>query len=86
MKPDVAFVGLGMTELGKVYGRTATDFAAEAVLLALADAGLEAHDLDGIDEREHESIILQIAGRNVRIRSLRGPLTPNPSPGRRGEK
>ena len=48
MNPDVAFVGLGMTELGKVYGRTATDFAAEAVVLALADAGLEAHDLDGL--------------------------------------
>ena len=35
-----AIVGLGITEMGKIYGRTATDFAAEAIALALDDAGL----------------------------------------------
>ena len=35
-----AVVGLGITDTGKVYGRTAGDFAAKAVRLAVADAGL----------------------------------------------
>lgn len=43
-----AIVGLGLTELGKVYGRSASDFAQEAVLLACADAGIAKHDLDGL--------------------------------------
>jgi acetyl-CoA acetyltransferase len=43
-----ALVGLGMTELGKVYGRSSTALAAEAVQLAVADAGLALSDLDGL--------------------------------------
>jgi acetyl-CoA acetyltransferase len=43
-----AVAGLGITEMGKVYGRSATDFAAEAIALALDDAGLEARDIDGL--------------------------------------
>ena len=34
--------------MGKVYGRTASDFAGEAIALALEDAGLEASDVDGL--------------------------------------
>ncbi len=45
---DAAIVGLGITDLGKVYGRTTADFAADAVIRACADAGLELHDLDGL--------------------------------------
>jgi acetyl-CoA acetyltransferase len=37
-----------MTELGKVYGRTAAQFAAGAVRLAAADAGLALGDIDGL--------------------------------------
>src|SRR5258706_670649 len=37
-----------MTELGRVYERRASDFAAEAVLAALADAGLAKSELDGL--------------------------------------
>ncbi|MHB8695759.1 MAG: thiolase family protein [Solirubrobacteraceae bacterium] len=48
MTASAAISGLGLTEMGKVYGRTPADFAAEAVALALEDAGLEAHDLDGL--------------------------------------
>ena len=40
--------GLGMTALGKVYGRTSAQFAAEAVRLAAADAGLRLADVDGL--------------------------------------
>jgi acetyl-CoA acetyltransferase len=47
-KRNAAIVGLGMTEMGKIYGRSAADFAAEAVALALDDAGLQKSDLDGL--------------------------------------
>jgi acetyl-CoA acetyltransferase len=40
--------GLGMTELGKVYGSSAARFAATAVRLAAADAGLALADIDGL--------------------------------------
>src|SRR4051812_47398663 len=40
--------GLGMTELGKVYGPSPRKFAAEAVRRAVADAGLKLEDLDGL--------------------------------------
>ena len=43
-----AIAGLGITEVGKVYGRIAADFAADAVRRAAADAGLELHDIDGL--------------------------------------
>ena len=43
-----AIAGLGMTETGKVYGRTAAQFAAEAARLAVADAGLTLGDVDGL--------------------------------------
>ena len=45
---DAAIVGLGITDLGKVYGRTARDFAADAVRRACADAGLSTVELDGL--------------------------------------
>ena len=45
---DAAIVGLGITEMGKVYGRTAAEFAADAVILACQDAGYDLHDLDGL--------------------------------------
>ena len=43
-----AIAGLGITELGKVYGRSATSLAADAVRLAVADAGLRLRDVDGL--------------------------------------
>lgn len=45
-RPVIA--GLGITEVGKVYGRTAAQFAADAVRLAAADAGLRLCDIDGL--------------------------------------
>jgi acetyl-CoA acetyltransferase len=45
-RPVIA--GLGMTELGKVYGRSPARLAAEAVRRAAADAGLALADLDGL--------------------------------------
>ncbi len=43
-----AIVGLGLTDVGKVYGRSSADFAQEAVLLACADAGIAKRQLDGL--------------------------------------
>ena len=43
-----AIVGLGVTPMGKIYGRRAVDFAAEAIALALEDAGLQKSDVDGL--------------------------------------
>src|SRR5437899_3308789 len=43
-----AIVGLGITPQGRVYGNTPVGFAVDAVRLALADAGLERKDLDGL--------------------------------------
>lgn len=48
MSARASIVGLGMTELGKVYGRTASDFAEDAVRRAAADAGLQVSDIDGL--------------------------------------
>jgi acetyl-CoA acetyltransferase len=48
MQPDVAIAGLGITEMGKVYGRSAPDFAADAVRLAVDDAGLTLDQIDGL--------------------------------------
>ncbi len=48
MRPDVAIAGLGITEMGKVYGRSAPDFAADAIRLAVADAGLTLDQVDGL--------------------------------------
>lgn len=47
-RPKGAIVGLGVTPMGKIYGRRSVDFAAEAIALALDDAGLEKSDLDGL--------------------------------------
>ena len=48
IKGKCAIVGLGVTAMGKVYGRSASDFAAEAIHIALEDAGLKKEEVDGL--------------------------------------
>jgi acetyl-CoA acetyltransferase len=48
LRGRTAIAGLGITAQGKVYGPNAIGFASEAVQLALADAGLDRHALDGL--------------------------------------
>ena len=43
-----AIVGIGLTEQGKLPGRSNLSLQVEAFQLALADAGLAKHDIDGI--------------------------------------
>ncbi|MGD9986595.1 thiolase C-terminal domain-containing protein [Pseudonocardia sp.] len=45
---DAAIVGLGITDVGRVHGRSAPDFAADAVRRAVTDAGLTLADVDGL--------------------------------------
>jgi acetyl-CoA acetyltransferase len=45
---DVAIVGIGETAYTKASGRTARDIGAEAAARAIADAGLEPEDIDGL--------------------------------------
>jgi acetyl-CoA acetyltransferase len=47
-KGRAAIAGLGITEMGKVFGRTATDFAVEAIGLAITDSGLKKDQVDGL--------------------------------------
>src|SRR5260221_10361478 len=48
IKGKSAIVGLGVTPMGKIYGRSSSDFAAEAIKLALDDAGLQKEEVDGL--------------------------------------
>ncbi len=43
-----AIVGIGQTEISKASGRSEQQLAAEAIKLALADAGLKPSDIDGL--------------------------------------
>jgi acetyl-CoA acetyltransferase len=43
-----AIAGLGITEMGKVYGPTSSEFAALAIQRAVDDAGLTLADIDGL--------------------------------------
>ena len=47
-RPRASIAGLGITEMGRVYGRTAVELAAEAVALAAEDAGIRMQEIDGL--------------------------------------
>ncbi|MCH7719023.1 MAG: hypothetical protein IIB21_06095, partial [Chloroflexi bacterium] len=48
LKAKAAISGLGITEQGRIYGHSAAWFAAEAIGLALEDAGLPKEEIDGL--------------------------------------
>lgn len=48
LKAKAAITGLGISEMGRVYGHDTAHFAAEAVQRAVADAGLRKQDIDGL--------------------------------------
>ena len=45
---NAAIAGLGITGMGKIYGKSSIDFAVEAVALAVKDAGIAKNDIDGL--------------------------------------
>lgn len=68
---QAAIVGIGQTEFSRSSGRSEPRLAAEAVLAALADAGLSVADVDGlitfaIDKNDEVDVM-----RNTGIRELR---------------
>ncbi len=69
---DAAIVGLGITDVGRVYGRTAAEFAAEAARLAVADAGLGPGDVDGllVSEGRSGGVTIRLQ-RDLGLRDLR---------------
>ncbi|QSE84840.1 thiolase family protein [Rhodococcus koreensis] len=69
---NAAIVGYGLTEVGKVFGRTARGFAADAVRLAVADAGLALGDIDGllVNARAGTDLNLSLA-RTLGLQDLR---------------
>jgi 3-oxoacyl-[acyl-carrier-protein] synthase III len=48
LKSKAAISGLGISEMGRVYGHDASHFAAEAIQRALDDAGLRKDQIDGL--------------------------------------
>jgi len=48
LRDATAVVGMGQTEFSKAAGRSETQLAAEAIVAALADAGLTTADVDGL--------------------------------------
>lgn len=48
LRDATAIVGIGQTEFSKSSGRSELQLAAEAVRAALADAGIEPHEVDGL--------------------------------------
>jgi len=48
LKAKAAITGLGISEMGRIYGHDAQHFAAEAVQRAVADAGLRKDQIDGL--------------------------------------
>ncbi len=48
LKAKAAITGLGISEMGRVYGHDTSHFAAEAIQRAVADAGLRKEQIDGL--------------------------------------
>jgi acetyl-CoA acetyltransferase len=48
LRAKAAITGLGISEMGRIYGHDAQHFAAEAVQRAVADAGLRKDQIDGL--------------------------------------
>ncbi|MGI8424636.1 MAG: thiolase family protein [Chloroflexota bacterium] len=48
LRGAAAITGLGITPMGRIYGKSAAEFAADAVRTAIADAGLQREQIDGL--------------------------------------
>ena len=66
-----AIAGIGATEFSKNSGRSELQLACEAVLAALADAGLKASDVDGMSTFAMENNPENAVARSLGIPELR---------------
>jgi acetyl-CoA acetyltransferase len=48
MRGATALTGLGMTPMGRIYGKSPTELAADAVRAAIKDSGLKKSEIDGL--------------------------------------
>ena len=48
LRGAAAITGLGMTPMGRIYGKTTTELAADAIKAAISDAGLRKDQVDGL--------------------------------------
>ncbi|MXR37507.1 lipid-transfer protein [Rhodobacteraceae bacterium CH30] len=72
LSSQVAIVGLGATEFSKDSGRTEIRLATEAVLAALADAGIDPAEVDGlctysVDNNPEREVFRQIGGKELKF-------------------
>src|SRR5690606_30853874 len=56
LQRKAAIVGIGQTEFSRDSGRSEWQLAQEAILAALADAGLEARDVDGLIRYSYDNV------------------------------
>ena len=47
LRDKYAFIGVGLTKLGKIPGKTTDELAARAIELAFEDAGIQKNEVDG---------------------------------------
>ena len=74
LRDATAIVGIGQTEFSKAAGRSETQLASEAIMAALADAGLTTEDVDGlvsytIDPVEETELVRTLGIPEVRFSS-----------------
>jgi acetyl-CoA acetyltransferase len=72
LRNQAAIVGIGATEFSKDSGRSEMTLAVQAVTAALADAGLEPRDVDGLvtytmDNNPEIEVFRNIGGRELRL-------------------
>src|ERR1051326_5882278 len=70
IRDRAAIVGIGMLPLATDIRRPVSDTAAEAIQIALADAGLRAEDVDGMSMLEMEDTHEVSIARRLGVRDL----------------
>ncbi|WP_326535698.1 thiolase C-terminal domain-containing protein [Pseudorhodoferax sp.] len=66
-----AIVGIGQTEFSRDSGRSEWQLAMEAILAALADAGIEARDVDGLVRYSYDNVTPAMVVRGLGMRDVR---------------
>ena len=70
IRKQTAIVGIGQTELSKASGRTEWELALEAIQAALADAGIDASEIDGVVRYGYDNVTPAMLTRTLPIQDL----------------
>ena len=71
IRKQTAIVGIGQTEISKASGRTEWELALEAIQAALADAGIDASEIDGVVRYGYDNVTPAMLTRTLPIQDLR---------------